>query len=268
MNEGKGRQMMDNLILQAAQRLATARRVVASTGAGVSRESGVPTFRDAMEGLWAKYDPTQLATPEAFRANPRLVWDFYAYRRDLVRQTQPNPGHHALVELEALVPHFALITQNVDQHHQTAGSRDIIPLHGNLFAFKCSLDCQGSPTPIAYTDPPADSGSPLPPPCPHCGRGLVRPDVVWFGETLPIQHLSRAFEEAQSCDVMLVIGTSGAVYPAAQLPIEALKAGATVIEINPQPSELTPHMSLYLPGPSGEVLPKLVAALRQNLADA
>lgn len=256
---------MDDLIKQAAQQLAKAKHVVISTGAGVSKESGVPTFRDAMDGLWAKYDPAELATPQAFQRNPKLVWDWYTYRRELVAQTKPNPGHYALAELETLLPKVVLITQNVDHHHQLAGSKDIICLHGDLFAFKCSRDCQGTPTPVdlsRLTWSPEEA----PPACPYCGVGKVRPDVVWFGEALPAANLQRAFAEAESCDVMLVVGTSGVVYPAAWLPIKAAENYAFVIEVNPNPSEFTRAANIHLQAPSGEVLPKLVAAVREALA--
>lgn len=249
---------------RAAQKIASAKRVAVSTGAGVSSESGVPTFRDALEGLWAQYDPQQLATPAAFHANPKLVWDFYAFRRELVQKTQPNAGHYALAELEKLLPDFTLITQNVDNHHHKAGSQNIITLHGDLFRFKCADNCQGEPTAIDYdvlTDFPDDT----PPLCPHCQRGYARPDVVWFGEGLPETNLKRAFEIAKSCDVMLVIGTSGAVYPAAWLPIEAGKNDAFLIEINPNESELSRAMDVRFASPSGEVLPQLVEAVKKEL---
>jgi NAD-dependent deacetylase len=252
------------LIKQAAEKIACAKKLVISTGAGVSQESGVPTFRDAQEGLWAQYDPQTLATPEGFRANPKLVWDWYAYRREIVSQTKPNPGHYALAELEDLLPQVILVTQNVDNLHQLAGSTDIIALHGNLFAFKCFNNCQGTPTPVDLEKMefnPKDA-----PPCPYCHQGLVRPDVVWFGEALPESHLSRAFHEADTCDVMLVVGTSGAVYPAAWLPIRAAQHSAFVIEVNPNRSDLTRMMNIHLQGPSGAILPELISAVRKELA--
>jgi NAD-dependent deacetylase len=221
-----------------------------------------------LDGLWAQYDPTELATPQAFQRNPKRVWDWYAYRREMVGKTQPNPGHYALAELERLLPKVVLITQNVDNHHQTAGSHDIIPLHGNLFAFKCSANCQGSPTPIDLVTLPPWNPEDAPPHCPYCKRGYVRPDVVWFHETLPEAQLARAFEEAQSCDVMIVVGTSGAVYPAAWIPIKAAEQGVFLIEVNPQPSDLTRAMNIYLAAPSGEVLPKVLDVVKQVLRSA
>lgn len=254
---------MDALIQAAARQLASAKKVVISTGAGVSKESGVPTFRDAQEGLWAKYNPEELATPEGFRKNPRLVWDWYMYRRQMVEKTEPNPGHYALAELEDLLPEVILVTQNVDNLHQRAGSSTIIPLHGNLFAYKCAADCQGTPTPVDLNGLQWDDTPPL---CPHCQQAYVRPDVVWFHEVLPADNLARAIAESESCDVMMVIGTSGMVYPAAWLPIRAKLKNAFLIEVNPNPSELTPRMDVYLPAPSGQVMPRVVAALRQELS--
>lgn len=253
---------MQDLINQAAKKVAQAQKLVFSTGAGVSAESGVPTFRDAMDGLWEKFNPEELATPSAFKNNPKLVWDWYWYRRELVATKQPNPGHFAIAELENLLPNTVLITQNVDNLHQQAGSKDIVPLHGSLFSYKCFDNCQGEPTQVdistlTWTD--------APPICPHCGVGKVRPDVVWFHEVLPEAHVNRAFELAKTCDVMILVGTSNVVYPAARLPIEALYQGAFVIEVNPIPTELTPRMSVYLQGKSGEILPQLVQAVRKEL---
>jgi NAD-dependent deacetylase len=239
--------------------LSQARLLAVLSGAGVSKESGIPTFREAQTGLWARYDPQQLATPAAFERSPDLVWSWYLHRHDLVRQAQPNPGHRALVDLEALVPRVIILTQNVDGLHRVAGSTDLVELHGSLHRFKCSAGCQGSPTPIdlntlSYNRQQA-------PACPHCGA-LVRPDVVWFGEALPPDALQRAFATARACDVMLVIGTSGVVQPAASLPYESHGAGALVIEVNPAPSQVTSVAQIFLQGPSGQVLPQVVDRLR------
>jgi NAD-dependent deacetylase len=254
---------MQQLIQKAASRLAQAKQVVIFTGAGVSQESGVPTFRDVLEGLWAKYDPARLATPQAFKADPKLVWDFYAYRRKVVEGTSPNPGHYAIAELENLLPKVVLITQNVDNLHQLAGSQDIVTLHGSLFTYKCSQNCQGNPTPI---DLSALDVSQTPPPCPFCGLGLTRPDVVWFGEALPLANLDRAFHEAETCDAMIVVGTSGAVYPAARLPFMATDQGAFIIEVNPRKSEITSIANAHFQASSAVALPQLVEAVRQELA--
>jgi len=244
----------------AAQRVASASSVAVLTGAGVSKESGVPTFRDALEGLWAQYDPTQLATPNAFQANPKLVWDWYEYRRQMVANVQPNPGHHALADLEQHASNLVVITQNVDDLHEKAGSTDVIHLHGNIAGHKCFYDCQGTPTRVDISQLEYDEG---PPACPHCGRRSVRAAVVWFGESLPQAALGRAVHLAQTCDVMLVVGTSGLVTPAATLPSIAKDAGAFTIEVNPDDSALTHLMDIKLSGPSGEMLPKLLEALKR-----
>lgn len=232
-------------------KLARARRVAVLTGAGISAESGVPTFREARTGLWARYRPEDLATPEAFERDPKLVWDWYAWRRALVADAQPNPGHHALAEMQTRFEDFTLITQNVDGLHQRAGSRDVIELHGSLARIRCAREG----TPVAVF--PADES---PPHCPCCG-GPLRPDVVWFGEMLPIEALAAANDAAMACDVFLCAGTSAVVFPAADLPLIALRAGATVIDINPAETELAERVSFALHGPSGVVLPAMLAAL-------
>jgi NAD-dependent deacetylase len=252
--------LMHNSIQQAAEWIAASQRLVVLTGAGVSKESGVPTFRDALNGLWARYDPGQLATAAAFRRDPKLVWDWYEYRRGLVRAAEPNPGHTALAELEALRS-LVIVTQNVDDLHQRAGSREIVALHGAITRSKCFAACRGEPTVIEVAPDEAADG---PPRCPYCGA-WVRPDVVWFGETLPAGALQRAAELADAADVMLVVGTSGVVQPAASLPFLARQAGAQIIEVNPRPSEITRAAHVWLEGPSGEVLPQVVARIRALL---
>jgi NAD-dependent deacetylase len=236
------------------RQLAAAKRVTALTGAGVSAESGVPTFRDAQTGLWAKFKPEELATPRAFRRNPRLVWDWYDWRRKRVADVQPNAAHHALAEMEKLFPQFRLITQNVDGLHQRAGSRNVIELHGNITRTKC-FD-EGT---VISSWP--DTGD-VPPKCPNCG-GLLRPDVVWFEEPMPEAEMEQAVEASTHCDVFFSIGTSTVVYPAASLPYEALRSGATVVEINPQPTPFTPEAHHVLTGPAGLVLPQLLASLKR-----
>jgi NAD-dependent deacetylase len=236
----------------ALRRLRAARSVVALTGAGISAESGVPTFRDAQTGLWAKYSAEQLATPQAFLAQPRLVWDWYAWRRQLTAKANPNPGHLALVQLQARFREFTLVTQNVDGLHARAGSRDVIELHGSI----ATTLCFDERTPVAdFTDDGL-----APPRCPGCGA-LLRPGVVWFGESLPLEALARAERAARSCDVVLSIGTSSLVQPAAGLPLLAKQRGALLIEINPSPTPLTPHADEVLSGPAGQVLPQLLQQL-------
>lgn len=251
--------MTDDNIQRAAALLRDDARIAVLTGVGVSKESGVPTFRDAMEGLWSQYDPQQLATPGAFMSDPRLVWSWYEWRREMVRQAQPNPGHVALAQIEARWPATQIITQNVDDLHEQAGSQRVIHLHGNIAQSKCFYDCQGSPTliDVSLLDWDRDSG---PPPCPHCGR-WVRPNVVWFGETLPQAELQAALRASQACTVMLVVGTSGLVTPAASLPFYASEAGAAVIEVNPVESAISAIADVILRGPSGQMLPLLLEAV-------
>lgn len=251
----------DSPIQQAANLIRHGQKIVALTGAGVSKESGVPTFRDAMNGLWARYNPEQLATPQAFQRNPKLVWDWYEYRREMVKKAAPNAGHFALAELERRTASFTLITQNVDDLHEQAGSKNVIHLHGSIAQSKCFFNCQGEPTlvDVSQIEYDHDSG---PPPCPYCGR-WVRPDVVWFGEMLPIAQLDAAKIASINAQVMLVIGTSGLVTPAATLPQLARGRGAKIVEVNPGDSLITPIADVKLDGPSGEVLPQLLEALDQ-----
>jgi NAD-dependent deacetylase len=236
-------------------RLATARRVVALTGAGVSAESGVPTFRDAQTGLWARFRPEELATAEAFAADPKTVWTWYEWRRDLVAAAGPNPGHHALAAFEALFREFTLITQNVDGLHARAGSHHVIEFHGNLFANRCFAGCG------AVADVPRPC--PEPPRCAHCGAWL-RPGVVWFGEMIPPDALRAAVAASERCELFLCIGTSAQVQPAASLAARAHEAGAVVAEINPEPTGLDGVAQYRLAGPSGEILPRLLDAVRQR----
>ncbi len=236
---------------QLIQVMKAAQTVVVLTGAGVSAESGVPTFRDALTGLWENFDPMQLATPEAFQANPKLVWDWYASRREMLSAVKPNAGHYALAALEKLYPYFYLVTQNVDSLHQAAGSKTVIELHGNLQRVCCF-----NKTHVAES---WDDSTGVPT-CATCGE-LLRPDVVWFGEMLPEQAIETAFTVSEAADVFISIGTSAEVQPAASLPVYALRGGATFIEINPDATTLTNRADFVLPYPSGEVLPALVAAL-------
>ncbi|NOK59395.1 MAG: NAD-dependent deacylase [Chloroflexi bacterium AL-W] len=230
--------------------LRTAQHVVVLTGAGISAESGIPTFRDAQTGLWAQYRPEELATPEAFMSNPRLVWEWYAWRRELVSHAAPNPGHFALATLQQHIPQVTVITQNVDGFHQQAGSQTVIELHGNITRTKCFDD-------NTIVDQ-WDETDEVPPRCPSC-NGLLRPDVVWFGETLPLTALDAAYAATTGCDLFLSIGTSALVHPAASLPYEALQRGTTVVEINPDATPLTGDVHYSLRGPAGVVLPALLA---------
>ncbi len=236
--------------------LRSARRVAVLTGAGVSQESGVPTFRDAQTGLWAQYRPEDLVSREAFDRDPALVWNWHAWLRDLMAQAQPNPGHRALTDMQAHLARrgaqFTLITQNIDSLHQRAGSQLVVELHGNISRVICARE-RRRVAEWSATDQ-------TPPPCPHCGA-LLRPDVVWFGEALPAEALWAAKRAAQESDIFLSIGTSGVVEPAASLPFVALKHNAVIIEINPEATPLTAAATYVLSGPSGQVLPALVQAV-------
>lgn len=257
---------LTHAIQAAARLLRQSTRPTVSTGAGVSRESGIPTFREAQEGLWEQYDPQQLATPAAFRRNPKLVWDWYTFRRAKLANVQPNPGHVALAQMEALLRHLVVITQNIDGLHHKAGSSDVITLHGDIQRDKCFDNCQGDPTYVAPADQRWD-GEDGPPRCPHCGA-YVRPAVVWFHEMLPASAVERAFDLAERTDLMLVVGTSGVVQPAANLPFIAKRRGATIIEVNPAMTPITQIADVHLPGPSGVILPRVVAAMHAESPDA
>lgn len=232
--------------------VTSATRVVVLTGAGVSQESGLRTFRDAQAGLWSQYKPEDLASPEAFTRDPKLVWDWYTWRREAIKGVRPNPGHYALVEMEKLVPEFTLITQNVDGLHRFAGSQNVLELHGNIQKVRCS-QC-GIFTETWVDDP--DSV----PTCSNCG-GLLRPDVVWFGEPLPRGELETAVKASRACQVFFSIGTSGVVQPAASLAHAARNNGSVVVEINAEPTPLTPKVDFAFHGKSGELLPDLVKAV-------
>lgn len=245
---------MNDLLLQAARRLREARWIVCLTGAGVSAESGVTTFRDALTGLWSNFDPEQLASEAGFAANPGLVWRWYMERLETVERVQPNAGHLALARLEAATPNFTLFTQNVDDLHERAGSRYVNHLHGSVTRFYCT-SCREE-----HHLQSDERHQPLPPHCLHC-NGLVRPAVVWFGEMLPYTILKEAWYAVEHCDVLLVVGTSGVVYPAAQLPFTAKQYGATVIDVNLEPTPISEIADFYLPGRSGEVLPRLIEAM-------
>lgn len=232
--------------------LRESERVAALTGAGISQESGLRTFRDAQTGLWSQYKPDDLASPQAFERNPKLVWDWYAMRREKVRKAEPNPGHFALVDMARHIPDFSLITQNVDNLHRKAGSPQVIELHGNLQRVKCFSCSQQAE---AWEEADGDV-----PRCRSCG-GLLRPDVVWFGEALPRAELEAAVEAARACQVFFSIGTSGLVQPAASLAYAARNRGALLVEINTEPTALTGKVDFVLRGKSGEILPAFVQAV-------
>jgi NAD-dependent deacetylase len=230
------------------ERIARARSIVVLTGAGISAESGVPTFRGP-GGLWRDTRAEDLATPGAFANDPRLVWEWYDWRRRKIAPAKPNAGHDALVALEKRAPELTLITQNVDGLHPAAGSRNLLEIHGNLWRTRC-LSCgdvrENREIPLGR----------IPPLCP-C-QGLLRPDVVWFGEALPEELLRRAYRAVDACDLMLVVGTSGIVQPAASMADLVLARGLPVVEINLDPTPLSDRATVALHGKSGEILPKLL----------
>ncbi|GAA2638414.1 SIR2 family NAD-dependent protein deacylase [Paractinoplanes durhamensis] len=237
----------------AGDLLRDAERIVVFTGAGMSAESGVPTFRDALTGLWQRFDAQALATPEAFEADPALVWGWYEWRRAEVELVWPNAGHRAVATIAAHTPDTLVITQNVDDLHERAGTTRIVHLHGSLFAPRCSACGHAA----AVSELPAEGGRIPPPACADCGDD-VRPGVVWFGEPLPADALSAATEAASDCDLLLTIGTSGLVHPAAEIPYMAARAGAAVIQINPEPTPIDSVATINLRGPAAQILPDLV----------
>ncbi len=235
-------------IATAKKRIGAAQRLAVLTGAGVSAESGIPTFRGE-DGLWKHFRAEQLATPEAFSHNPRLVWEWYDWRREQLAGCHPNPGHTALAELERRCGGFTLVTQNVDGLHRLAGSRDPVEMHGNIWKVRCTV-CQ------RVTD---DRRVPIPilPECDACG-GLLRPHIVWFGESLDENVLECAVAAFEYCDAALIVGTSGQVQPAASLAGVAKRNGAFVVEINPNATANDLQVDLTLRGPAGEILPQLI----------
>jgi NAD-dependent deacetylase len=247
---------------QLLERLGTARHVLVLTGAGMSAESGVPTFRDAQTGLWEKFRAEDLATPEAFAANPARVWQWYEERRTKVRAARPHGGHQALVMLQSLVPKLSVVTQNVDGLHQMAGSHSVTELHGNILRSKCSITGRS-----ISADWLADSSLDVPP-SPYHGSGYARPDVVWFGEMLPSDKLERAMAAASACDFCISAGTTSLVQPAARLPLLALENGAALVEINPEETPLSMHANQCLREKVSLVLPAIVGQLQAWKRDA
>lgn len=242
------------LLKTARELLLAARSICVLTGAGMSAESGIATFRDAQSGLWSRFDPMQLASVEGFRADPALVWGWYAERRAGVRAVQPNAGHVALAQFAKARPgRVSIVTQNVDDLHQRAGSEGVIRLHGDILQDQWLDACpRGTACDTEWAGPT------LPPRCADCGN-FVRPGVVWFGEMLPVAALTAAEQLAERCEVMLVVGTSGSVYPAAGLAGRARRAGARVLILNPDASEIDEQAHLLLRGTAAHLLPVLLA---------
>ena len=246
--------MSSDSFAQATDALRAARRVVVLSGAGMSAESGVPTFREAQSGLWEEFDPSRLATPEAWEADPPFVWAWYAWRVALVRAVEPNAGHRALAEL-ARTHDVTIVTQNVDDLHERAGSSRVHHVHGSLFAHRCDT-CDA---PMEVGPPPAEPVDSLTPPsCDRCG-GRARPGVVWFGEMLPGRPWDAAVDAVTSAAAVLVVGTSGLVHPAASLPGLAADARIPVVEVNPGPSGLGSEVSVHVRATAGQALPQLLA---------
>lgn len=238
--------------------LKKVRHVVVFTGAGVSAESGIPTFRDSLTGLWERFNAEDLATPGAFRKDKELVWGWYEWRRMMVLRAEPNPAHLAIAALTKLVPKLTVVTQNVDDLHERAGSTDVLHLHGSLHSPRCATCGQAHIFPPGIPVEPA-GGRRLSPPVCTCG-GFVRPGVVWFGEALPARELNVAFAAAKDCDLLFTIGASGLVQPAARIPLMARQAGASVVEINPTSTGMDCECTWSLRGAAGEIMPILVQA--------
>jgi NAD-dependent deacetylase len=249
---------MINLDKKIIQALQAATRVVVFTGAGVSAESGIPTFRDKQTGLWEKFDAAELATPDAFERDPPLVWGWYEWRRALVRNAEPNAGHRAIAAMETSVPHFTLVTQNVDDLHERAGSTNVTHLHGELSKPYCEACRQPHFQPPGFSVFPKGGERIDPPDCRSCGAS-IRPGVVWFGERLPEDAWGAARQATEQCEVFLCCGTSALVQPAASLVDIAIDAGATTIQINPNATGLDASVTVAIRGPSGTVLPQLVS---------
>jgi len=238
----------------AAQILRESQRLVVFTGAGMSQESGIPTFRDALTGLWARYDPTKLATPDAFEADPGLVYRFYEHRRSMLADSRPNAAHVALAHYQNARDGVTIVTQNVDGLHQVAGSHPVICLHGDVRFDRCYAGCPGLISP-----PPLEQNRPLPPVCPACQKAYLRPAVVWFGELLDPVVWDGAEEAIQGTSALLMIGTSAVVHPAAALPELVLAQGKPLIEVNPAPTPYSRRATIYFPSTAANVIPQLVS---------
>jgi len=244
--------------------LQQAKQVVVFTGAGVSAESGIPTFRDALIGLWQRFDAEDLATPDAFRKDKELVWGWYEWRRMQVLRALPNPAHIAIAGLAQFVPRLTVVTQNVDDLHERAGSVEVLHLHGSLHAPRCFACGRAHLLAPGIPEEPEGGRRLDPPLCKHCG-GAIRPGVVWFGEGLPEEVLDAAFTAARACDLLFAIGTSGLVHPAARIPVLARQAGAKVVQVNPTATALDDECTWTLRGDAGAIMPHLLSAARMRV---
>ena len=240
--------MFDNV----SQELINSKKIVFVTGAGISQESGIPTFR-GKDGYWRKHDPMKLATIDAFFDNPNLVWEWYEDRRNNILSVKPNGGHFAIADIEKFRD-VVVLTQNIDNLHQRSGSTNVLELHGSIIRIKCTV-CN-------FSDNITQSFESLPPKC-TCGN-ILRPDVVWFGEELPQNIWKNAMKEASTCDVMIIVGTSLAVSPANTLPIYAKQNGATLIEVNPEKTVMSNNMDLSIQATSATILPKILSILKNG----
>jgi NAD-dependent deacetylase len=253
--------MDDGKLLKCAQQLTTAKTVVILTGAGVSKESGIPTFRDPLDGFWVKHDPRQLATKDGFRSNPKMAWQWSEYLRTTMAAAKPNPSHFAIAELERLLPDVTVLTQNIDELHRAAGTTNLIELHGSIHRHKCFGNCKGNPTRIAFDEVTQTDVDGVPH-CPHCGA-WIRPDCVWFNEILPDDEFIKARSLVDHADVLITAGTSGNVMPAASFPYRAKRWNdAFVIDVNPEVEEITAYADIHLAAPSGTAFPKLIETIR------
>ncbi len=239
-------------IEQVGRLLKKSQSPVFFTGAGMSKESGIPTFRDAMDGLWSDNRPEDLATPTAFHKDPAKVRAFYEYRRDIIRGCKPNAGHVAISDLEKSGSKVVVITQNVDGFHEAAGSSKVFALHGNIMEDRCNDGCPGSH--------PMGRHASI---CPMCKKDALRPNVVWFGESLDERLLLQSTAAIMTCDILFIIGTSGLVYPAADLANLAMQRRFPVIEINPEPTPFTDQVDIFLPGAAAKFLPKICRFARE-----
>lgn len=235
--------------------------VTAFTGAGISKESGISTYREPQEGEWAKHDPMMLATNIGFTLNPKLVWRWNMHRRDKMLKSQPNPAHHALTNLQSIKPSLSIITQNIDDLHERAQTQNITHLHGTILEYKCSGDCEGLPTlvdldKLGYVYAEND----LPPKCPYCDVRFIRPNVVWFGEALPVSAVHAFRDTINLTDVLLVVGLSGAITYNA--PDIVKDKGGIIIEVNPTQSDITDLADIWVEAPAGQALPRIVEAIK------
>lgn len=241
------------MMARAVEWLKDTRFLLVITGAGISAESGIPTFRGA-DGLWKQYRAEELATPYAFQRDPKTVWEWYDWRRGIIGKAEPNPGHYAIKELEEIFPGFHLITQNVDGLHGRTGIKNIVEIHGNLWRVRCERDGAVS---MLLEEPLKE----IPPKCPNCGS-LLRPDVVWFGESIPTMALNTSYRLMEQCDTLIVAGTSGAVYPVASFPESVKAGGGFVIEINIEPTPISSIADVTIIGKSGDILPEIVSQIK------